>query len=261
MGCRHVNTACAPPHFSRASKIALALGGIPCSGEPSYSSLDPRKNVGSIVSEPLLIHKLEPNRKAREARVVDLLETVGLSGDHLGRYPHEFSGGQRQRMDIAHALAIKPKLIVCDEPVSALDVSVQAQVINLLQDLQTRFGLTYLFIVHDLSVVEHISTRVAAMYLGMEIATAKDLYLNPTHPYSQALLSAVPIPDPKAKRDRIILKGDVSSPIGPQKGGRFASRCPLRQASCATNEQVLTEVSPGHLVACQVRTGVSCQVS
>ena len=226
-----------------------------------YSSLDPRKTVNSIVGEPLLIHKLEPNGKAREARVVELLETVGLSRDHLRRYPHEFSGGQRQRIGIARALAVKPKLIVCDEPVSALDVSVQAQVINLLQDLQERFGLTYLFIAHDLSVVEHISTRVAVMYLGkiMEIAKSEDLYKNPTHPYSQALLSAAPIPDPKAKRDRVILKGDISGSVGPMKGCRFVGRCPLRQPSCAMNEQVLTEISPGHMVACQVRTGEVAQ--
>ena len=225
-----------------------------------YSSLDPRKTVGAIVAEPLIVHDLAPDRRAREDRVVELLQTVGLSRDHLGRYPHEFSGGQRQRIGIARALAMNPKLIVCDEPVSALDVSVQAQVINLLQDLQERFGLTYLFIAHDLSVVEHISNRVAVMYLGkiVEIARAQDLYANPRHPYSEALLSAVPIPDPKAKRHRIALKGDLGSTGSPSQGCRFYHRCPLREPSCATNEQVLTEVAPGHLVACQVRTSINC---
>ena len=223
-----------------------------------YSSLDPRKTVASVVAEPLIVHGLAANRSEREDRVVELLETVGLSRNHMRRYPHEFSGGQRQRIGIARALAVSPKLIVCDEPVSALDVSVQAQVINLLQDLQEKFGLTYLFIAHDLSVVEHISNRVAVMYLGkiMEIARAEDLYANPGHPYAQALLSAVPVPDPKARRERIILKGDVASAINPPSGCRFYQRCPFRQPSCATNEQVLTEIAPGHLVACQVRTGV-----
>ena len=223
-----------------------------------YSSLDPRKTVGAIVAEPLIVHNLAPSRREREDRVVELLETVGLSRDHLHRYPHEFSGGQRQRIGIARALAMSPKLIVCDEPVSALDVSVQAQVINLLQDLQERFGLTYLFIAHDLSVVEHISNRVAVMYLGkiVEIARAQDLYASPKHPYSQALLSAVPIPDPKAKRHRIALKGDLASAESPSQGCRFYHRCPLREPSCVTNEQVLTELAPGHLVACQIRTGV-----
>jgi oligopeptide transport system ATP-binding protein len=223
-----------------------------------YSSLDPRKTVGSIVAEPLIIHNLAPNRRAREDRVVELLETVGLSPDHVRCYPHEFSGGQRQRIGIARALAVNPKLIVCDEPVSALDVSVQAQVINLLQDLQERFGLTYLFIAHDLSVVEQISNRVAVMYLGkiVEIADARDLYANPVHPYAQALLSAVPIPDPKAKRKRIVLKDDVAATANPLQGCQFYPRCPFRQPSCATNEQFLTEVAPGHRVACQVRTGV-----
>src|SRR5581483_1614169 len=222
-----------------------------------YSSLDPRKTVGSIIAEPLIIHNLARSRQACEDRVVELLETVGLSRDHLRRYPHEFSGGQRQRIGIARALAVSPKLIICDEPVSALDVSVQAQVINLLQDLQEKFGLTYLFIAHDLSVVEHISNRVAVMYLGriMEIAPAKDLYANPVHPYAQALLSSVPIPDPKAKRDRLVLKGDVTSATNLPRGCRFYQRCPFRQSTCATNEQVLTEISPGHWVACEVRTG------
>ncbi len=224
-----------------------------------YSSLDPRKTVGSIVSEPLIIHKLEPSRSAREDRVVDLLQTVGLSRDHIGRYPHEFSGGQRQRIGIARALAVSPKLIICDEPVSALDVSVQAQVINLLQDLQEKFALTYLFIAHDLSVVEHISNRVAVMYLGkiVEIASARDLYTKPTHPYAEALLSAAPVPDPKVKRERIVLSGDVGSLTSVADGCRFYHRCPLRQPSCAISEQVLTEVSPGHFVACQVRTGIT----
>lgn len=224
-----------------------------------YSSLDPRKTIGSIIAEPLIIHKLAASRRDREDRVVELLQTVGLSRDHLGRYPHEFSGGQRQRIGIARALAVSPKLIICDEPVSALDVSVQAQVINLLQDLQEKFALTYLFIAHDLSVVEHISTRVAVMYLGkiVEIASARDLYTDPTHPYAEALLSAVPVPDPKIKRPHVILSGDVESPNDVTEGCRFYHRCPLRRPSCAVSEQVLTEVAPGHLVACQVRTGVN----
>ena len=222
-----------------------------------YSSLDPRMTVSSIIGEALLVHRLTPGRKARDERVVELLETVGLSSEHLGRYPHEFSGGQRQRIGIARALAVNPKLIVCDEAVSALDVSMQAQVVNLLEDLQEKFGLTYLFIAHDLSVVEHISTRVAVMYLGkiVELAPAKQLYINPRHPYSEALLSAVPVPDPTAKRERIILEGDVPSPVNPPSGCRFHTRCALRVPSCSQNEQVLTEVNPGHWVACQVRTG------
>jgi len=207
--------------------------------------------VGDIVAEPLVIHSIG-NKEERRERVAWLLGKVGLDPDFMKRYSHEFSGGQLQRIGVARALALNPKLIVADEPVSALDVSVQAQVVNLLQDLQGEFGLTYLFISHGLAVVEHISNRVAVMYLGriVEIADAKDLYANPMHPYTMALLSAIPIPDPQIKRDRIILKGDVPTSRNPPSGCRFRTRCPIAIDECAQIDPELREITPGHSVAC-----------
>ena len=244
-------------------KDVTALSGAPLRAlcrdmqiifQDPYASLDPRMTVGAIIGEALTIHKLTRNRREFEDRIIKLLETVGLSAVHLRRYPHEFSGGQRQRIGIARALAVSPKMIVCDEPVSALDVSIQAQVINLLEDLQEQFGLTYLFIAHDLSVVEHISTLVAVMYLGriVEIAPAADLYTAPRHPYTEALLSAVPIPDPAVKRRRIVLGGDVPSPIRPPSGCHFHTRCPRAMPQCAREEPVRKEVAPGHTVSCHL---------
>jgi oligopeptide transport system ATP-binding protein len=219
-----------------------------------YASLNPRMTVGAIIGEALIIHKLAQTRREYEDRVVQLLETVGLGADHARRYPHEFSGGQRQRIGIARALAVSPRLIVCDEPVSALDVSIQAQVINLLEDLQRQFSLTYLFIAHDLSVVEHISTRIAVMYLGriVEVAPARDLYTAPKHPYSEALLSAVPIPDPSVRRRRVVLEGDVPNPIRPPSGCHFHPRCPHAMPRCSREAPLLREVAPGRLAACHL---------
>ena len=218
-----------------------------------YASLNPRMRVGDIIGEPILIHGIS-NRAEREKRVRKLLDVVGLSPYHGARYPHEFSGGQRQRIGIARALSVNPKLIVCDEPVSALDVSIQAQVINLLEDLQSEFNLTYLFIAHDLSVVKHISDRIVVMYLGkmVELSDSEELYENPRHPYTIALLSAIPVPDPTVKRDRIILKGDVPSPVNPPPGCRFHTRCPKIQGICLEQDPEYRDIGKGHYVACHL---------
>jgi oligopeptide transport system ATP-binding protein len=218
-----------------------------------YASLNPRMTVGDIIGEPLIVHRIAAGKEIQE-RVAHLLEVVGLNPGFAGRYPHEFSGGQRQRIGVARALALQPALIICDEPISALDVSIQAQVVNLLEDLQEQFNLTYLFIAHDLSMVRHISKRVAVMYLGviMELAERDDLYLEPLHPYTQALLSAIPIPDPiaDANRKRVILEGDVPSPIDPPSGCRFRTRCPIAEPMCAESRPDFREIKPNHFAAC-----------
>jgi oligopeptide transport system ATP-binding protein len=219
-----------------------------------YASLNPRMTVGSIIGEPLEIHKIAKGSE-KEERVASLLQKVGLRAEDMRKYPHEFSGGQRQRIGIARALALNPKLIVCDEPVSALDVSIQAQVINLLEDVQAEFGLSYLFIAHNLNVVEHISNRVAVMYLGqiVELASDQELYKNPQHPYTEALLSAVPIPDPTVKKKRIILEGDVPSPINPPTGCHFHTRCMYKEKICEEVEPEFKDIGGGHWVACHFR--------
>lgn len=215
-----------------------------------YASLNPRLTIKEILEEPLIVHDV--NKGNRTQRVTELLEVVGLNKYHADRYPHEFSGGQRQRIGIARALAVNPKLIIADEPVSALDVSIQSQVLNLMKDLQEEFGLTYVFIAHDLSVVEHISDRVGVMYLGrlVELATRDELFSKPLHPYTKALLSAVPIPDPTVKRERIILKGDIPSPANPPSGCTFHTRCPFAQETCKIQVPEFRELEPGHYVAC-----------
>ncbi len=220
-----------------------------------YASLNPRMTVGSIIGEPLEIHKIAKGSE-KEDQVATLLQKVGLRAEDMRKYPHEFSGGQRQRIGIARALGLNPKLIVCDEPVSALDVSIQAQVINLLEDLQEEFRLSYLFIAHNLNVVEHISNRVAVMYLGkiVELATDTDLYANAQHPYTEALLSAVPVPDPTAEKKRIILQGDVPSPINPPSGCHFHTRCPYKEKRCEEEVPEFKDIGGGHWVSCHLRT-------
>ncbi|VEF48958.1 oligopeptide/dipeptide ABC transporter ATPase [Bacillus freudenreichii] len=218
-----------------------------------YASLNPRMTVEEIIGEPFTIHHTLGGKKKKE-RIKELLRLVGLNADHISRFPHEFSGGQRQRIGIARALALDPKFIVCDEPISALDVSIQAQVVNLLKELQRKMGLTYLFIAHDLSMVKYISDRILVMYLGkmVELTDSEELYANPLHPYTKALLSSVPIPDPELKRERIILKGDVPSPIDPPSGCVFRTRCPAAMDVCAEVVPEWQEVKPGHFTACHL---------
>ncbi|MFP3895384.1 MAG: ABC transporter ATP-binding protein [Anaerolineales bacterium] len=237
----------------RGERLRLMRRRMQMIFQDPYASLNPRMTVGNIVGEPLQVHNILQPRERRE-RVQELLETVGLNPYFINRYPHEFSGGQRQRIGVARALAVQPDFIVCDEPVSALDVSIQAQIINLLEELQEDFGLTYLFIAHDLSVVRHISDRIAVMYLGklVELTTRDELYENPLHPYTQALLSAVPIPDPEVEdeRERIILQGDVPSPANPPQGCNFCTRCRYATERCETVSPEWHEVEDGHWVAC-----------
>ena len=219
-----------------------------------YASLDPRKTVSEIIGEPLKLQKLIPDAKQRNERVLELMDVVGLAPRLVNTYPHELDGGRRQRIGIARALAMEPKLIVCDEPVSALDVSIQAQILNLMQDLQEKMGLTYIFITHDLSVVNHFADEIAVMYLGelIEKAPSETLFDKPMHPYTQALLSAIPVPSLKKKRNRIIMKGEISSPINPKPGCRFAARCPYASARCQEETPPLLEREPGHFAACHL---------
>ncbi|HXU40517.1 MAG TPA: dipeptide ABC transporter ATP-binding protein [Blastocatellia bacterium] len=263
----------------RASEMRKLRREMQIIFQDPYGSLNPRMTVGAMLEEPILVHgigledhygesseeakaKVHSRRGQARERVAELLNLVGLSPEHASRYPHEFSGGQRQRLGIARALALQPKLIVCDEAVSALDVSIQAQILNLLRELQERFDLTYLFIAHDLAVVKHISDRIAVMYLGeiVEEADAEEIFARPLHPYTQALLSSIPIPVPRAKRERVRLEGDVPTPVNPPPGCRFHTRCPIAIEECKPAKPALLEISPGHRVAC-IRTDVSAELA
>ncbi|PWW20039.1 peptide/nickel transport system ATP-binding protein [Cytobacillus oceanisediminis] len=248
-GGRNVHTMTEKERFAFHRKMQMIF-------QDPYASLNPRSTVQEIISEPMEVHGLYPNKKERLGRVYQLLEDVGLNRDHANRYPHEFSGGQRQRIGIARALALDPEFIIADEPISALDVSVQAQVVNLLKGLQKKKGLTYLFIAHDLSMVKHISDRIGVMYLGhlVELTTSDRLYKNPLHPYTQALLSAIPIPDPDVEdhRERIILEGELPSPMNPPSGCVFRTRCPYAMEACATMKPEWQEIEKEHYVACHL---------